>query len=183
MAGPTDLQTVAEAILLACEQALDTVPLAGSDLLGAPDRSFVSPGPPPIECCPGGGQLTVHVDTVSDAPLAPGLKQGRLIAGKITHVAWIITITRCVIDTRKGQSLLEDPLIASEQQATAEQINADLWAIWNELYGLWRSGDLFTLCGEVFFEIARVLPEQGGCAGWTIIVRSSLDGYQAVPAS
>lgn len=177
MAGPLDLQALAVEILQASEQALDTIPLSDPALEGAPGRSFVSPALPAIECCPG-GQLTVHIASVSDAPIASGLTMGRLWPGKRTHVLYVITIARCVLDQRQGMLAgLDDPLSAADQQATADQTNTDIWALWNHLYNLWRSDLLFTLCSEVFFEGAFPLPESGGCAGWTLAVRTILDGY------
>ena len=184
MPGPTDLFTQADEILQACIAALDTIPLDDPTLDGAPDRAFISPSFGPIECCPGGGQLTVHVDLTQDAPAAPGLKMGRLQAGKVTHVVFVISIARCVRDSRQGTtSALEEPLRAEDQSATSRQTDSDVWALVNYLYALWQSGDLFTLCGEVFFEGARPIPQSGGCAGWTMVVRASLNGYQVIPAS
>ena len=37
-------------------------------------------------------------------------------------------------------------------EAVAEQTNADAWALWNYLWNLCRSGDLFSICGGVFFD-------------------------------
>lgn len=184
MPGPTDLYAAAQEVLEAAAAALDTIPLADPTLDGAPARQFVSPSFGPIECCPGGGQLSVHVDLTQDAPVAAGLKMGRLQAGKITHVVFAIAIARCVIDNRRGTTAgLEEPLRPEDQAATSQQTDADVWALVNVIYGLWQSGDLFTLCGEVFFEGARPIPQSGGCAGWTVLVRASLDGYPVTPAS
>ncbi len=178
MASPLDAQALAVEILHASEQALDTIPLSDPALEGAPDRSFVSPALPAIECCPGGGQLTVHIASVTDAPIESGLRMGKLSPGKRTHVLYIITIARCVVDDRQGLlTALDSPLRAEDQQATADQTNTDIWALWNHLYNLWRADLLFTLCSEVFFEGAFPLPESGGCAGWTLAVRTILDGY------
>jgi hypothetical protein len=179
--GPGDLYAVAQMILTASAEALDNIPLSDPGLEGAPDRAFVSPGAPAIDCC-NVGQLTVHYETVSDAPLAPGNAQGRLIAGKKIQVGAVIIIARCV--TTGDQRLMDidtlpDPV---DMEAAAEQSDADIWALENCLYGLWRSGDLFTLCGEVFFEGARSFFE-GGCAGWRLNIRFSLDGYECVPSS
>lgn len=177
MASPLDLQLQAVEILNASIQALDTIPLSDPALEGAPDRAFVSPALPAIECCPG-GQLTVHVASVSDAPIESGLRMGKLAAGKRTHVLFVVTIARCVLDERQGMLAgLDDPLNAADQQETADQTNTDIWALWNHLYNLWRSELLFTLCSEVFFEGAFPLPESGGCAGWTLALRTILDGY------
>lgn len=181
MAGPTDLHTTVTEILDASVDALNTIPDSAPALEGAPERSFISSGAPAIECCPGGGQLTVHVDSLSDVPLAAGLDMGKLKAGKKNQVTFVITIARC-IDSLSKQSRLR-ALDMDAQTATAQQTDADVWALWIYLYNLWRSGDLFSLCGEVFFEGARPLGQQGGCSGWSIVIRATLNGYENTPSS
>jgi len=144
------------------------VPTFAPGLEGAPERNFVSPGQPAFDCCP---QLTVNATPISDAPLAPGgLAAGRKIGGSINHVGLTISITRC-------QPQTADTPPADSLQAVAEQTNADVWALWNHLQSLWRSGDLFKLCGEVFWDGARAIQPSGGCVGWTLGIRVSLDGY------
>lgn len=176
-----DLKGIADDILDAAIQALDTIPVSAPGLEGAPERAFVSPAEGSIDCCDD-GQLTVFIDSIADAPLAPGLGQGRLQAGKKIHVAAVVTIARCVPDNRGLMVEIADPPLAADLEAIATQTYADIWALENCLYGLWQSGDLFTLCGEVFFERARPFLE-GGCAGWRLIVRFTLDGYQCVPST
>jgi hypothetical protein len=179
--GPGDLYGVAQEILTAAIEALDTIPLSDPGLEGAPDRAFVSPGAPAIDCCDL-GQLTVHYETISDAPLAAGNAQGRYVAGKVIHVGAVIIIARCVSTSDRRLldiDTLPDPVDA---EAAAEQSDADIWALENCLYGMWRSGVLFTLCGEVFFEGARSFFE-GGCAGWRLAIRFSLGGYECVPST
>lgn len=184
MPGPTDLHTQAVEILDAAVAALDTIPLYDPALDGAPDRAFVSPGAPSIDCCPGGGQLTVHVDRLADAFVKSGLEQGKLRPGKKNHVSFVITMARCVVDRRtSATSQLTIPPFPDDQQETAAQTDADAWAIWNHLYNLWRADALFTLCGEVFFEIAQSLPQSGGCTLWQMVIRASLDGYESVSSS
>lgn len=178
--GPGDLQALALEVLTASEDALNTIPTLAPGLDGAPERAYVAPGRPALDCCP---QLTVHVDQVNDADTSPGgLSAGRRIAGKKNWVRLVITIARCVIDTRIGSDITQPPL-AADLEATAEQTNADAWALWNHLYCLWLAGELLSLCSEMFFEGMRPLGEQGTCAGWTLSIRGTLDGYCDAEAS
>ena len=177
MSGPADLFDLCDELLAASVEALDTIPDSAPELAGSPERSFISPGLPALDCCP---QLTVHSSFVQDAATSPGgLSAGRKVAGKINQVSLVATIARCIPVIDDSGTL---PALA-DMQAAAEQINADGWALWNHLYNLWLAGLLFTYCGEVFWEGLRPLTPQGGCAGWTLSLRVSLGGYQSVVSS
>ncbi len=175
VAGPTDLQALALEMLAADEDALNTIPILAPGLEGAPERAFVSSGLPAFDCCP---QLTVHVQDITDANTTPGgLAEGRRnVHGKKIYVRLVTTIIRCVIDTRTGSVLTGAPS-AADLQATAEQTNADAWALYNHIYSMWRSGEFLTVCSNLVFEGARSVIEQGKCAGWTVTFRAMLDGY------
>lgn len=159
-------------LLAASADALDTIPLFDPTLEGAPDRQVITAGQPVMDCC---DQLAATATQVLDAPLAPGgLAAGRKIAGKINHVAMAVTITRCYpMPDENGQ-----PPTTDEQTEAARQINADGWALWNHLYNMWRADLLFTFCDELFFDSMRPLGPSGGCAGWVLQIRISLDGYE-----
>ena len=174
--GPTDLQTLAVELLDASIEALDTIPNFAPGLEGAPERTFISPGRPALEGC---DQLCVHADAVLDAQTTPGgLGAGiRNRMMKVNHVVFIITVDRCVIDNRTGMDITA-PYRPEDLTATAEQTNADVWAIWNHLFNLWSAELLLSMCSELFFDGARALPEEGGRAGWTITLRARLDGYE-----
>jgi hypothetical protein len=174
--GPGDLQALALELLSACGEALDTIPSYEPTLAGAPSRTFISPGRPALEGCE---QLCVHIDSVLDADTNPGgLAAGRRnVTGKLNHVRLVATVDRCVYDTRTGTDMTI-PTKPEDLEQTAAQTNADGWALWNHIFNLWRSGALFTLCGEVFFEGLRALPEEGGRAGWTLTLRVTLGGYE-----
>lgn len=181
MAGPPDLHALALELLAADIAALDTIPISAPGLEGSPERAFVSAGRPAFDCCP---QLSVHVDTIQDAETRPGGLAGgrRNVTGKVNHVRLITTIVRCVPSTGNGQSMVDAPLVV-DLEAVAEQTNADAWALWNEIYNMWRSDQLFSVCGEVFFEGMRSLAEEGRCVGWTMTLRVSLGGYNDIEAS
>ena len=176
MPSPVDLQAAAEELLAASIESLDTIPTFDPTLAGAPPRAFVTFGQPVLDCC---DQLTVSVGQVLDAPTRSGLSAGREVVAKINHAYLIVEISRCWPQPDdKG-----NPPSAAEQQAAAEQLNADGWALWNHLYCLWASEQLFTFCGEVFWDSLRPLGPNGGCAGWDLAVHIRLDGYCDVPSS
>lgn len=170
MSQPGDLYATAQELLAASVEALDTIPGFDSTLDGAPDRQLIAFAQPVLDCC---DQLAVSVVQVLDAPTQSGLAAGRKITMKLNHVFLAVTISRCYpVADSKGNP----PSIAEVQGAT-EQLDADGWALWNHLYCLWTSGDLFTFCDEVFWDSLRPLGPSGGCAGWVLGIHMSLDGY------
>lgn len=169
MAGPGDLHALAVEVLEAASDALDTIPTHEPHLNGAPERQFISPGLPVHDCC---DQLAVYVSPqIAEADTTPGgLAAGkRHVLGRINHVQASIAITRCI------PTDLTPP--TDDLTAAAEQLNADAWVLWNHLYNLIRSGELLTLCQEVFFEGMTPIPPSGGCAGWLALLRIELGGY------
>jgi hypothetical protein len=168
--GPLDLQALCEEYLAACVEALDTVPTFAPGLGGSPERSFVSPGLPAFDCC---DQLTVHSAAVSDSQTGPAIGIGRTASAmKVPLVSLVASSTRCL---PVGNSEPPAPL---ELQQSAEQLNADGWALVNHVYNLIRADLLFTLCGEVFWDGLRSINPQGGCGGWTLTLRVQQDGYE-----
>jgi hypothetical protein len=176
MAGvdPRDLQALCVELLDAAVDSLDTLPDFDPGLEGAPDRRFVSPGQPALDCC---SQLTVHSASVGEANTTPGnLNVGkRNRSARINHIGLVVTITRCIQGLKEAGMEATAP---EDLEATAVQTNADAWVLWNHLWNMWRSGELFTLCGEVFFDGMRALPTSGGCVGWTMTFRVALEGYE-----
>jgi len=174
--GPTDLYDVCALFLATSVEALNTIPDSSPGLEGAPERAFVSPGRPALEGC---DQLTVHAQNVLDAQTGRGGLNDckRNVQGKRNHVRLVVTIDRCVADSRQGQQNLTQPYLVDDLDAAAQQCNADVWAIWNHLFNAWRSGEFLTICEELCFEGATALPEEGGRAGWTLTFRVNLDGY------
>jgi len=177
MPGPGDLQIACEELLTASAEALDTIPDYEPTLLGAPERQMIAFGGPALDCC---DQLAVNVAQVLAAPTAPGgLSVGRRIAAQIWHVFLSVTISRCYPsgDDRGN------PPSAAEQTAASAQLDADGWALWNHLYNLWTSEQLFTVCDEVFWDSLRPIGPSGGCAGWVLGLHISLDGYNEFPST
>lgn len=169
--GPGDLNALCAAFLAACEDALNTISDPG--LTGAPARSYVSPGLPALDCC---DQLTVDARSVLEdirSPAGAGSGQRARYSARKNQVALVATVTRCVPviqDTKNPPSV-------AEMEAAAAQINADGWALWNVLWNLVRSGDLFTLCGDSSPTLRQLAPS-GGCAGWTLQMVVELEGYE-----
>ena len=172
--GPLDLHDLCLDLLGACVESLDTIPNYDPTLLGAPERAFVSPGLPALDCC---DQLTVHAQQILAAPTSPGgLATGKKCPARIGQVALVVTITRCI-------PVLDDAGTwppPEEIEQAAVQTNADAWALWEHIYALVCSEALFSLCKEVFWDGLRALSPQGGCGGWVMNLRVTLDGYEVV---
>lgn len=165
--GPEDLFAIAQELLDASVDALDTIPTFAPALAGAPERSFVSPGQPALDCC---DQLTVHVASVTEFP--PGQSDTHKDSARKNLVAFTITATRC-------HDIEVIPPAEETLSAIAEQMDADGWALWNHLWNLMRSGELFTLCGPVTWDGLRALIPSGGCGGWTLTIRAEVEGYES----
>lgn len=169
--GPTDLHALCEEFLAACVEALDSISAPG--LAGAPERRYVSPGTPAFDCC---DQLTVHAQAITETLDRNGLNQGikHRLQSRVNLVQLVATATRC-IPQLEGESFPS----ATDLEAAAEQTNADAWALWNHVWNLARSGSLFTLCDEVFWDGMRAINPSGGCGGWTLTLRAELQGYES----
>lgn len=174
MAGPGDLHALALEYLAVCADALDTIPDYEPHLLGAPQRQLVNPGLPAWDCC---DQLAVYAQPINEAATTPGgLTAGKRVSlGRINHVLLSASITRCI------PTDVEPP--TAELTASAEQTNADAWALWNHIFNLIMAEQFLTLCQEVFFEGITPAVPSGGCGGWVATVRVALDGYQETISS
>ena len=166
--GPCDLYALAQELLSASEEALDTIPSLCPGLGGAPDRLFVSPGQPQYDCCPD-GQLTVHVAAVLSDPVQPLKNHTRA-----NLVSFVVTILRCVPSTDESGGY---PTV-EEEEAAAEQVDADGWALWNHLFNLISAGELFTLCEKIQWNGLRSITPQGGCGGWILSITAQTEGYE-----
>lgn len=172
--GPTDLYGLETELLDASIEALDTIPDYDVTLGGAPDRAFVSPGPPALDCC---DQLTVHVSRISEGATAPG--QPKASFSWINRVTLVVTFTRCLPVQDANGNAPSVPL----QQAAAEQMSADQWAIWNHLHNLIADGLLFDRCCDVIWGTLESLVPSGGCGGSVMGITVCFDGYEEIPGT
>jgi hypothetical protein len=174
MSGPSALQEAAKEYLAAVQAALattDNPPL---------DRAFVSPGVPSWDC----GQVAVYVGTAVEAdtaPLMPPLQPAHRVGGHrmLNLVTLTAVVIRCCVPTPTGEGPnLLYPSAASMQEVS-DQTNADLWAIWNHLAQMKRSGALFPpQRREFIWDPAVPTAISGGCAGWQVQARVELGGYK-----
>lgn len=169
MADPTDLDALAHELLDAAVIALDTIPTFAPGLVGAPERSLVTLGEPAADCCP---QLTVHIAALNEAPLEAQREYGWL-----PYVQFVITLFRCSPAGTDSKTGYVPPAVVALED-TAAQGNADAWALWIHLHNRVDQKLLFSQCRKTFWDGVRALPVSGGCAGWVLGVRASLDGYQ-----
>ena len=169
--GPTDLHGLAREFLDACIEALDTIPTYDITLAGSPARTFVAPGPVALDCC---DQLAVHVGGIAEGDSAPGLPRASF--ARITRVQLVATAARCVpVPDTNG-----NPPSPTEQEAAAEQINADKWALWNHLHNMITEGLLFDSCCDVIWGALVPLQPNGGCGGSRLTITVCFDGYEEV---
>jgi len=169
--GPTDLHSLCREFLDACVEALDTIPTYDATLVGAPDRAFVTPGASALDCC---DQLTVFVSQITEGASAPQFPKAS--TARINRVSMIATISRCIPSPDNNGN----PPPALEQEAAAEQINADKWALWNHIYNLIRDELLFSRCCDVIWGPLSALQPSGGCGGSSLLITVCFDGYDEV---
>lgn len=172
--GPADLHDQCVELLNASIDALDTIPSLAPGLLGAPERAFVSAGTPALDCC---NQLTVNAAPIAEAPaqpLAMGAGTRHQQQFRKNYVGFTVTVTRC------GE-WSDLPPSEAELEVVSEQTNADAWALWNYLWNLCRSGDLFSICSGVYFDRLAPLTPSGMCSGWVLSMRAELEGYESSP--
>lgn len=167
--GASDLHALASTFLTACIEALDTIPDFDPTLAGSPTRAFVSPGPAALDCC---DQLTVHVGSLTEG--ASAVAPPKASFARINRVQLIATIARCVPVPNE----MMIPPTPEEQEVSAEQINADKWALWNDLYTHIRNGSLFDNCCDVIWGSLSALSPSGGCGGSQLTITVCFEGYE-----
>ena len=176
MAGTNvlDLYTDTDLLLAASIEALDMIPSVSPGLGGAPERAFVVMGQPALDCC---DQLTVQALPITEAPTEPlnmGAGTRHQQQFRKNYVGWRVTVTRCA-------EITEIPMPVSAQQAIAEQCYADAWALWNYLWNMARAGEIFSICGGVYFDSLNPLTPSGGCYGSVLTIRAELEGFEGTP--
>lgn len=172
MNGVTTLYDFAVELLDEASAALATTSA------GTPERAYVALAQPALDCCP---QLTVHVQQLTlenTAPTSPSPVIGSRTPrdGQVNLAGFVVTIVRCTPQP-SGASLT--PPAPSALQAVSLECLEDLWALWNWLTnkirtnpGLWEGR-----CMGTYLDTAIPLNEEGGCAGWQLPVRTSIQGY------
>ena len=156
------------------EQLLGIAETAVATTTGGPiGRAFVSAGLPALDCCP---QLTVHtgswglLPTFATGALTPG---HRRTVGAVRFVRYAVTVVRC----SPTQHDNGDPPTEAEQASAAALVNEDAFAIIDAVVAADYAGNLFGgTCREFYFDGATSLDPQGGCVGWTVNFRASIDG-------
>lgn len=170
MAAQGDLYAMSDELLVRANAALATTPA------GAIARALVSIGEPAFDCCP---QLSVHwplVDKDTGSPnAAPFDRMHRLRGGSLNLVTVALTSIRCVPGPREdGQ-----PPSAALLSASAAEVFADGWAMWNVLQRDLKDGLLWEgfPCREITLGPMLPIAPQGNCAGIRLTLSTSLGGY------
>ncbi|HET9520696.1 MAG TPA: hypothetical protein VFO73_06615 [Candidatus Limnocylindrales bacterium] len=174
MADVLDLHAAALEILEAAADSLDEIPDVDATLDGAPARQFVSPGLPADDC----PMLVVWVDPIGPLPAQRDVK----LAAWITAPTFNVTVTRCQpTPTLNGSELiLPDP---ADLTAAALQHNADGWALWNGLHAAVQQQRILAACDKAIFDPAVARDPMGAIGGWTMQIRVTVPGYEALAGS
>lgn len=138
---------------------------------GPGGRALVSPGLPSIDCCPW---LSVHIGGHGVAATNP---QGPLGAGRksafVPQVTFVMLVARCMPGLERGAKF---PAIAALENA-AQAVYQDMWAITDAARKADKADTLFGgACREVEHLGAVPLDPAGGCGGWTIRWRATIEG-------
>lgn len=169
MADVTDLYEKAAAFLHASQQALAFTPS------GPPDRAYVSPGQPAIDC----EQLVVWNESLSESQFLAGSgaesRAKAINRGGLAKATIRIQITRCVPLPKTSGGRVTWPTPA-ELDASALQIDEDGWALWLGLNDALKHGDLHEACSGAERLGAEKMPLQGGFGGWLFSYRIPLEG-------
>lgn len=170
--GVGDLYAIANELLDATVEALDTIPVENPALLGAPDLRFVSPGLPAFDCPTF---VAVYANVVSKQATnnqSPPLQSGKLAQTvSANQVTMRLYITRC---SYADLTEITDTVL----NGWSEQVLADAWATWNYLRQQIHDGLLFTWCQEVYWDGFQSLDPEGGSVGWLGTFRLALAGYR-----
>jgi hypothetical protein len=173
----TDADSLYEAcaeLLAAAASALDEVEP------GAPGRQYVAGGQVAFDC----EQLTVHPSPIGLAETEPasGLEPARrIVRANVNLVGLVLTLIRCVpaVKTLNGGNIV---LPTPAEMDTSSRIGLrDGWQLWNGLKQRHRDNTLLpSHCRDVLLSPCIPLDPAGGLGGWTLTVRTNLDG---IPAS
>jgi hypothetical protein len=170
MAG-VDLTTLAQSLLDSAAAAL------ASTSSGPVARTLLAHGPPVFDCC---DLCAVHVQSLGEHELArPGAPNMQQVDPAIPLVTFVLTFGRCYPIVGGGITIT--PPTAAAMTAGTAALQEDLWTVYNYLKSRARASTLFPSrpCRSVKFTPAIPVGPDGGCAGWTLTVAVSLDGYAA----
>lgn len=165
------LADYAEELLAAAVLALATTSS------GVPPRQGVVPAPPAIDC----EQVTVHIDMLGNdsvSPSSPPTQVSHQFAtGLLIITTLVVTVARCVPSVKTKAGTIQVPT-GPQLTAASRKINQDAWAVFNTIVTMKDRGDLFNgRCRGMYVSPAVPIESAGGYAGWQIIVRPQIDGY------
>jgi hypothetical protein len=164
----TSLTELAQEFLDVSEESLDQT------TAGAPDLVYLEAGPlPAFDCCPA---LFAYVSSLGEdftSPQAPAGAIGqRFNHGRRNLATLNVVVLRCAAEL--GQNGMPT---AAAKNAVAATVEEDGWALWNGVHRAIRDGRFKDLCSTVYMDIGQAIPEQGGCVGWLMTVRSDIGGW------
>ncbi len=173
MGDALDLWDASQRLLEVSTETLAT--LVAHGLRGAPARRYVAAGLPAFDC----EQLVVWTQGLSEEltnPLAPQPATGSRpkARGRINLVNFEVSVVRCIATLSGNQVPTVD-----QEEAGAEQILADGWALWNRLFGLAMRNELFggDVCQVRRMQSSHPVDPAGGFGGWNIVIQTEVDGY------
>lgn len=176
MAGPLDFDFVAAELLDVAVESLNTLPDYGLGLstpivlLGAPDRQYVSPGQPVLDC----PQVTVHGSRLGE--------DNELGTTKAAAAQWVnmaeftVQVVRCITVIEGTRSKPKTPA-AETLMIDGRQGNADAWVVWMGLHTARKLGRITDLCQRMVVERGTPLTPSGALNGWQFVVQTQIDGY------
>lgn len=142
---------------------------------GTPNLSYITAAEPAYDCC---DSLIVWVSNIAEEvtnPLSPvAATAHRASYGRINLVQLHVVVLRC--SAPLGKNGLPAP---SAEQAVAEKVLMDGWALWTGFYAAIESEQFRGLCREVYFDFGVPVADQGGCVGWDFLLRTELAGIQS----
>lgn len=161
-------------------QLLEIAQEALDDTFGGPipsdgeGRALVALGGTPIiDCCPW---LSVHIagqgvaSTNPQGPLGSGHKKTTKF---VPQVSFLVVVARCIPGLEKGKKLPSVAALENAARATSE----DMWAITDAVRKEDIAGTLFAgACREVEHLGSTPIDPAGGCAGWLIRYRATIEG-------
>lgn len=135
---------------------------------GAPASQFVTVARPAFDC----EFVAVQLSRLADDATTPGGlgAKRRNVFGNIPLPTLDIFVVRCTTQVTNGMH----PTDAAKTE-TALMVQEDAWALWNGLRAV--QDEIFDGCTGVYFDYGIPIAERGGYVGWTMSIRSPIEGY------